>query len=73
MSRLLISLDEPERLWLERHSAALGISMAEVVRQAIRQQQRAAQASLDDLLAATNGVWKHGDGLAYQQQQREDW
>ena len=73
MSRLLVSLGEPERLWLERRAAETGLPMAELVRQAVRQQQLAAEASLDEVLGATSGIWTKGDGLKYQRAIRSEW
>jgi hypothetical protein len=73
MTRLLVSLDEPDRRWLERNARQSGASMAEVVRQSIRRAKKADQKSFRDLLQATSGIWRGGDGLRYQRKIRREW
>ena len=73
MTRLLVSIADSERAWLEQQAAATGLSMAELIRTAIREQRRASEASLDDALEATRGIWRKGDGLAYQRSLRREW
>lgn len=73
MSRLLVSLDEQDRVWLERKARGSGLSMAEVVRQALRRMRRTEQRSFQDLLQATSGVWRGGDALRYQRKIRREW
>ncbi len=73
MTRLLVSLDEQDRRWLERKARQSGASMAEVVRQSIRHAKKAEQKSFRDLLQATSGTWRGGDGLRYQRKIRREW
>lgn len=73
MTRMLISLEETDRRWLEQRAQEAGIPMSEVVRQAIRQAQESGQKPLKDLLASTKGLWRQGDGLRYQRRVRKDW
>jgi hypothetical protein len=73
MSRLLLNLGDIERAYLVRRSKETGLSMAALVRQAILRQQEAEQASLEDALAATRGIWRRGDGLRYQRSLRNEW
>jgi hypothetical protein len=73
MTRMVLSLEDREKAWLERKSRESGESMAEIVRQAIRQRQQAEEESLDQALAATRGLWKRGDGLRYQRKVRSEW
>jgi len=47
--------------------------MAEVVRRAIRRMRDQEKTSVDDLLRQTRGVWRKGDGLAYQRRLRREW
>lgn len=73
MTRLLVSLDEQDRLWLEKKARQTGASMAELVRQSIRRMKKADQKSVRDLLTATSGAWRGGDGLRYQRKIRREW
>ena len=47
--------------------------VAEVVRQAIRQMRESDKGSLTEVLQATQGIWRDGDGLAYQRRLRREW
>jgi len=73
MTRMLISLEENDRRWLEQRSREAGVPMSEVVRQAIRRAQESGQTPMKDLLASTKGLWRQGDGLRYQRRIRKDW
>jgi hypothetical protein len=73
MTRMLISLEENDRRWLEQTAQEAGVPMSEVVRRAIRQAQEDGQKPLKDLLASTKGLWRRGDGLRYQRRVRKDW
>ena len=73
MTRLLISLEESDRRWLEQRSRETGASMSAVVRHAIRQAQENGRKSMKDQLASTRGVWLEGDGLRYQRPIRKEW
>ena len=73
MTRMLISLEENDRRWLEQRAREIGVPMSAVVRQAIRQAQENGQKSMKDLLASTQGLWRKGDGLRYQRRIRKEW
>lgn len=73
MTRMLISLEENDRRWLEQRSQEAGVPMSEVVRQAIRQAQKNGQKPMKELLASTKGLWRQGDGLKYQRRIRKEW
>ena len=73
MTRMLISLEENDRRWLEQKALEIGRPMSEVVRQAIRQAQESEQKPMKELLASTQGLWRKGDGLRYQRRVRKDW
>jgi hypothetical protein len=73
MTRLLISLEDNDRRWLEQRSRETGVPMSEVVRQAIRQAQENSRKPMKDLLASTQGLWRKGDGLRYQWRIRKEW
>ena len=73
MTRLLISLEDSDRRWLEQRARETGAPMSEVVRQAIRQAQESGQKPMKALLASTQGLWRKGDGLRYQRGIRKEW
>ena len=50
--------------------------MTELIRRAVRLlrgQTAEDYRSLEELLAATSGIWKQGDGLEYQNRLRDEW
>ena len=76
MVRTVISLDEEDKRWLDARARETHVSMAEIVRQAVRRlrEESAREArGMDELLQQTSGIWKQGDGLAYQRRLREEW
>lgn len=73
MSRLIVSLDDDIKLWLEQCSLRTGRSMAELVRQALRASRDEEAALLEERLAETRGIWTRGDGLTYQNAARDEW
>ena len=76
MVRTVISLDEDDKRWLDRMAKREGVPMTELVRRAVRLYRRQAPTegrSLDELLQATSGLWKRGDGLRYQRRLRREW
>lgn len=73
MTRMILSLEDQDKSWLERKAREEGVSMAEIVRQAVRRMQHAEEESLDQVLAATRGLWRKGDGLRYQRAVRREW
>ena len=76
MVRTVISLDEEDKRWLDARARETHVSMAEIVRPAVRrlreESAREARAT-DELLQQTSGIWKQGDGLAYQRRVRDEW
>ncbi|MEP7354648.1 MAG: CopG family transcriptional regulator [Acidobacteriota bacterium] len=73
MTRMILSLEEQDKAWLERQAKSLNVSMAEVVRVAVRRMRDAEDKSMAEVLKATRGIWKNGDGLKYQQKLRSEW
>jgi hypothetical protein len=76
MVRTVISLDAKEKLWLDRAARAEGVPMTELIRRAVRllrEQSRRERPNLDDLLDATSGSFRLGDGLTYQKKIRREW
>jgi CHASE3 domain sensor protein len=73
MTRTVIALENDVKAWLDQKAIAAGVPMTEIVRQALRKMRDEEQGALDRLLASTSGIWTAGDGLEYQQAQREEW
>jgi hypothetical protein len=76
MVRTVISLDESDKAWLDRQSARRKVAMTELVREAVGLLRRAEETrsrSPGDVLERTRGIWRRGDGLAWQNRMRDDW
>lgn len=76
MPRTILSLDPDDRAWLSRKAKRERTPMTELVRRAVRQfrkQSGPEKSDLDRLLGETAGLWKQGDGLAYQNRLRREW
>ena len=72
--RTIITISDEDKSWLESYSKATGMPMAEVVRTAITRLRRQESGSAyHALVEQTRGIWKKGDGLAYQQRLRSEW
>jgi hypothetical protein len=78
MIRTLISLEDEDKQWLDRRAKEEGLTMTQLVRSAVKRYREqceaaAGQASLEQLLGRTAGIWPGGDGLAYQREVRGEW
>lgn len=77
MIRTLISLEDEEKQWLDRRAKEEGVTMTEIVRQAVkryRQEHEAKEPSFQQVLAQTAGLSATaGDGLAAQERLRSEW
>ena len=76
MVRVVVSLEETDKRWLEECAEAEGVSMTEIVRRAVRrlrEQTRRRQPGLEERLEETAGIWRRGDGLEYQKRARREW
>jgi len=72
--RMIITLSEEEKDWLESYSEASGISMAEAVRQGVEKLRETNDwDTYRKVVEATRGLWKTGDGLKYQREIRSEW
>ena len=72
--RIIISIPDEDKLWLEGYSKVHKISVAEAIRQGIDQLKRAKrQQTYRQLVENTRGIWQKGDGLAYQKKLRAEW
>ena len=75
MARTLITLDDQAKAWLASQAKAERVSMNEIVRRAVdrlRAEHERTQA-LAQGLQQTAGIWKHGDGMAWQNRLRDEW
>ena len=76
MVRTVISLSEDDKAWLDRTARREGVTMTQLVRQAIAQLRRRWEddpPTLDELLDSTRGLWSGGDGLEAQKRLRDEW
>lgn len=77
MVRTVISLGAADKHWLDEKSREHGVPMTELVRRAIRRYREidaaASPKGVRAVLASTKGLWREGDGLAYQRRLRREW
>ncbi|MBS0212458.1 MAG: ribbon-helix-helix protein, CopG family [Proteobacteria bacterium] len=77
MTKTLINLDADDKAWLDREAKRQHLPMTELVRQAVRsyrlREQTGRKPSLAIVLQRTSGLWKHGDGLDWQDRLRDEW
>ena len=76
MVRTVVSLEEDDKRWLDERAQKEGVPMTELIRRGVRLlrgESRRTRPGLSDLLERTVGVWKHGDGLKYQEKMRREW
>lgn len=76
MVRTVISLEESEKAWLDRQAEDQRVSMAELIRKAVRryrEEMERDEESVEQLLEKTSGIWEGEDGLTYQRRLREEW
>lgn len=72
--RMIVTLPEDDRRWLENYSKASGISIAEAVRQGVRRLRNSEEPkTYGSLLRKTSGLWRKGDGLEHQRRLRAEW
>ena len=72
--RLIVTLPEEDRKWLDGYSHAHCIPVAEAVRRGIRKLKDDDDAgTYGNLLEKTGGLWEKGDGLNYQENIRSEW
>ncbi len=71
--RTIITLSDKERRWLTNYSKTHGVSVAEGVRRGVAC-LKASQSpdSYRTLVHRTQGIWRKGDGVKYQERLRSD-
>jgi hypothetical protein len=77
MPRTIINLSDEDKRWLDRTARDRHVSMTSLVSEAVSQYRaREDAADRPDLLSALKesaGLWRHGDGLAWQERLRGEW
>lgn len=74
MIRTVVSLDEDDKRWLDRRAQEEGVPMTELVRRAVRRlRAEEERPSVDEVVEASRGIWKQGDGLKWQEELRREW
>jgi hypothetical protein len=71
--RIIITIPDEEKLWLDGYAKERKISLAEAVCQGIgllKKGQR--HNTYQKLVEITCGIWKKGDGLGHQQKMRRE-
>jgi hypothetical protein len=72
--RIIIAIPDEDKLWLDGYAKVHMISVAEAIRQGVgllKKGQR--RKTYLKLVESTYGIWKKGEGLAYQQMVRGEW
>jgi hypothetical protein len=72
--RIIITIPDEDKIWLESYSKVHQISVAEAIRQGIGELKKSqSQPTYRQLVERTAGIWKKGDGLEYQEKMRAEW
>ena len=72
--RIIITLSEEDKQWLESYSSVHHISVAEAIRKGIRKLKAAEfQDTYKTIVQETSGIWKKGNGLTCQRSIRSEW
>jgi hypothetical protein len=74
MARTVVAIDDDDKRWLDEKAAEEGVPMTELVRRAIRRYREAeAEPTFQELVQRSKGIWRRGDGLAWQEKLRGEW
>jgi hypothetical protein len=77
MPRTVINLDLQDKIWLDHEARERHVPMTELVRRAVRsyrvREQSRIHPDLQDALKRTSGIWRGGEGLAWQRRRRDEW
>jgi hypothetical protein len=77
MPRTIINLTDDDKRWLDQQARQRRVSMTSLVAEAVGEyrvrQMAAERPDLQAALEDTAGIWRHGDGLDWQQRMRKEW
>lgn len=77
MIRTVISIEPDEKIWLEHQAKSNNVTMAEMIRRAIRNYHeyllKQGQVDIITLLQDTHGMGFEEEGLQYQERIRSQW
>jgi hypothetical protein len=72
--RIIVTLSDKDRLWLEGYSKVHKISLAEAIRRGIKELKKGQRGkTYKGLVERTSGIWPGEDGLEYQRKIRTEW
>lgn len=72
--RIIITVPEKDKRWLENYSKMYGISIAEAIRKAIfKLRHEEGGDTYHRLVREAQGIWEKGEGLKYQEKLRSEW
>ena len=72
--RTIITLSEEDKSWLEAYGRVYNLSLAEAISRGISKLKESEESNTyRELVKATKGIWKKGDGLEYQTKMRSEW
>ncbi len=72
--RIIVTIQDEDKQWLEGYSKVQKISVAEAIRQGIGHLKKSHRHEIyEGLVERTSGIWKKGDGLDYQNKIRSEW
>jgi hypothetical protein len=72
--RIIITISDEDKLWLENYSKSQGVSVAEAIRRGItRLKDEEGKSFYQLIVRETKGIWQKGDGLEYQKKVRSEW
>ena len=75
MIRTIVSLDREHKEWLDRRAEMENVSMAELIRIAVREYRERTPSdadAFDALLERTRGIWTGPEALAHQRALRSE-
>ncbi len=77
MPRTIINLGNDDKRWLDEQARQRRVSMTSLVAEAVSEyrvrQEATDRPDLQATLNDTSGLWRHGDGLDWQQRMRDEW
>jgi len=77
MPKTIVNLDAEDKSWLDHEARRRKLPMTELVRQAVHsyrlREQSRGRPALEEALTRTAGLWRQGDGLAWQRRLRDEW